>query len=264
MGTNRLLKYGEAPQLDGLGSMRQGVNTSSGVFTGQTDYSAFGEVIGGNNTGASQSVYQWQAQSGYRMDGGSGGGGDCGLVKVGARYYDPAVGRFTSRDSDITQSAYVYCNGDPVNCNDPSGHSFRVNGWAAIGGFIGLAIGIAVVVAVASLLPAFAVIVGASEIFAATGITGGLVSAAFSLAGAAVGGDAAEVQDEQDKIDEEYKDPREPVAPKGGIPGSVGGGSVGDPGSVTSQGPTVGTTMILEPPSPEEIQQILQNAGYGR
>ncbi len=120
--------------------MRQGVNTSSGVFTGQTDYSAFGEVIGGNNTGASQSVYQWGAQSGYRMDGGSGGGGDCGLVKVGARYYDPAVGRFTSRDSDITQSAYVYCGGDPINHTDPSGHSwlssiFKGIGKAVIGVF---------------------------------------------------------------------------------------------------------------------------------
>ncbi len=115
---------------------------SSGTYTGQTDYSAFGEVIGGNNTGASQSVYQWGAQSGYRMDGGSGGGGDCGLVKVGARYYDPAVGRFTSRDSDMGQelsaipnlagllddlpalghNAYGYCGGDPVNATDPSGH----------------------------------------------------------------------------------------------------------------------------------------------
>ncbi len=101
--------------------MRQGVNTSSGVFTGQTDYSAFGEVVGGNNTGASQSVYQWGAQSGYRMDGGSGGGGDCGLVKVGARYYDPAVGRFTSRDSDVAEPAYAYCWGDPINFTDDSG-----------------------------------------------------------------------------------------------------------------------------------------------
>jgi len=72
VGTNRLAKHGEALQLDGLGSMRQGLNMSNGTYTGQTDYSAFGEVIGGSNTGASQSVYQWQAQSGYRMDGASG------------------------------------------------------------------------------------------------------------------------------------------------------------------------------------------------
>ena len=65
LGTNRLAKYGEAPQLDGLGSMRQGVNMNNGVFTGQADYSAFGEYIGGNNIGAFLSVYQWQMQSGY-------------------------------------------------------------------------------------------------------------------------------------------------------------------------------------------------------
>jgi len=52
LGTNRLAKHGEALQLDGLGSMRQGVDMSSGTYTGQTDYSAFGEVIGGSNTGA--------------------------------------------------------------------------------------------------------------------------------------------------------------------------------------------------------------------
>ncbi len=103
--------------------MRQGLNMSNGTYTGLADYSAFGEVIGGNNTGASQSVYQWGAQSGYRMDGSSGGGGDCGLVKVGARYYDPAVGRFTSRDSDIAEPAYLYCWGDPINLTDDDGHS---------------------------------------------------------------------------------------------------------------------------------------------
>jgi len=65
LGTNRLAKYGEAPQLDSLGSMRQGVNMNSGVFTGQAGYSASEENIGGANTVAFLSVYQWQAQSGY-------------------------------------------------------------------------------------------------------------------------------------------------------------------------------------------------------
>ncbi len=31
----------ETPQMDGLGSMRQGINMNNGVFTGQADYSAF-------------------------------------------------------------------------------------------------------------------------------------------------------------------------------------------------------------------------------
>jgi RHS repeat-associated protein len=56
------------------------------------------------------------ATSRYRDD------GDAGLILVGARYYDPAVGRFITRDTDLSQFAFVYCNGDPVNYLDPSGH----------------------------------------------------------------------------------------------------------------------------------------------
>jgi hypothetical protein len=42
--------------------------------------------------------------------------------KVGARYYDATFGRFITRDTDLSQAAYAYCNGDPVNFSDPSGH----------------------------------------------------------------------------------------------------------------------------------------------
>lgn len=38
LDTSRLAKYGEAPQLDGLGNMRQGLGQSSGTFTGRADY----------------------------------------------------------------------------------------------------------------------------------------------------------------------------------------------------------------------------------
>jgi RHS repeat-associated protein len=58
----------------------------------------------------------YAATSGYRND------GDAGLMHVGARYYDAQVGRFTSRDTFLDQKPYLYCEHDPVNAVDPSGH----------------------------------------------------------------------------------------------------------------------------------------------
>jgi uncharacterized protein RhaS with RHS repeats len=50
-------------------------------------------------------------------------------MHVGARYYDPLVGRFISADTylgDIgnpqSLNRYAYCEGDPVNHVDPTGH----------------------------------------------------------------------------------------------------------------------------------------------
>ncbi len=51
-----------------------------------------------------------------------------GLVKVGVRWYDPAIGRFLQKDPwlgtptfPLTLNAYGYCVNDPVQCVDPSG-----------------------------------------------------------------------------------------------------------------------------------------------
>ena len=75
---------------------------------------------------------------------------------VGARYYDPALGLFITRDTVLSQPAYQYCNDDPVNAVDPSGHDWRVilGGIAVAGGFflistmtfgVGVAIAIALI-----------------------------------------------------------------------------------------------------------------------
>jgi len=48
--------------------------------------------------------------------------GDAGLLHVGARYYDPQVGRFTSRDAVLGEHPYLYCEHEPVNSVDPSGN----------------------------------------------------------------------------------------------------------------------------------------------
>ena len=47
-----------------------------------------------------------------------------GLIWMGARYYDPTLGRFLSPDPisyPICLDLYNYANGDPVNYNDPDG-----------------------------------------------------------------------------------------------------------------------------------------------
>jgi RHS repeat-associated protein len=194
-GNALVRKDGETPLFDGLGSERTVTNTS-GAVQGTLTMTAFGQAVA--STGSSTDPYEFAATSGYRND------GDDGLVLDEARYYDAQTGMFISRDTYLDQLPYGYCDGNPVNKVDPNGHSFRENGWAAIGAFVGLCIGIAVVVAFApEVIVAGVVVTSASEIFASTGITGVLVSTGFSLAGGALGADAAEVQDQKD---EEAKD----------------------------------------------------------
>ena len=51
--------------------------------------------------------------------------GAAGLDLMGARYYDPAIGRFISQDplglASGSVNSYEYAGDDPVNANDPSG-----------------------------------------------------------------------------------------------------------------------------------------------
>ena len=80
--------------------------------------SAFGQTV--TSTGSSTSAYQFGATSGYRSE------GDAGLTLVGCRFYDAQVGRFITRDTYLDQKPYAYCDGDPVNATDPSGHCAAV------------------------------------------------------------------------------------------------------------------------------------------
>ena len=112
-GNALLRKDGEYPLCDGLGSARAETSSSQAVtFTVNTD--AFGNQIA--SSGSTGSSYQFAATSGYRND------GDAGLLKVGCRYYDPQLGAFTSRDTYLDQMPYLYCEHDPINAVDPSGH----------------------------------------------------------------------------------------------------------------------------------------------
>ena len=106
--------------LDGQGDERT-VTNSDQTVTGTINYDAFGNTVG--STGSSGSSYKYGATSGYQDN------GDAGLSFVAARYFDAAVGRFTTRDTYLSQKPYLYCEHDPVNLIDPSGHDWKWVSW---------------------------------------------------------------------------------------------------------------------------------------
>ena len=59
-----------------------------------------------------------------------------GLYYMNARYYDPQTGRFISQDSykgdgEDFWHAYLYCEGDPVDNTDPTGHKVKARVFAS-------------------------------------------------------------------------------------------------------------------------------------
>ena len=97
------------------------MTNSSQTVTASLTLSAFGQTVA--SSGSSTSAYQFGATSGYRSE------GDAGLTLVGCRFYDAQVGRFITRDTYLDQAPYAYCDGDPVNGVDPTGHL----NWTRIG-----------------------------------------------------------------------------------------------------------------------------------
>ncbi|GIV87203.1 MAG: hypothetical protein KatS3mg054_1232 [Chloroflexus sp.] len=94
----------------------------TGVFASSANApitDAFGDLVNGM-----QQVYDWNGAWLYRNELTETGG----LVKVGVRWYDPAVGRFLQQDpwlgsvyAPLTLNAYGYCVNDPVQMVDPTG-----------------------------------------------------------------------------------------------------------------------------------------------
>ncbi len=99
---------------DDVGSVRLVVNAATGTVMQRLDYDEFGKVIQDTNAG-------------FQPFGFAGGMYDThtGLVRLGARDYDPATGRFTIKDflrfAGRSSNLYEYAFGDPINHFDPDG-----------------------------------------------------------------------------------------------------------------------------------------------
>jgi len=103
---------------DGAGSVRQLTN-SAGVVTDEYEYDAYGNSFTKQGTTPNNYLYRGEQ---YDLD--------LGLYYLRARYYNPATGRFMSRDPEegvptdpASLHKYLYVGGDPVRWVDPSGHS---------------------------------------------------------------------------------------------------------------------------------------------
>ncbi|MFI9387453.1 RHS repeat-associated core domain-containing protein [Kutzneria sp. NPDC052558] len=107
-------------------------DTTLSALSGTTAYSPFGQVTA--HTGDTGNV-------GYQGDWTDPG---TGKVDMGARWYDPTSGAFTSRDSmslgaqpSGNANRYLYANSDPVNATDPTGNF----GWGSVWKYAKKAVG---------------------------------------------------------------------------------------------------------------------------
>jgi len=115
---------------DGLGSTRQ-LTDSSGAITDSYIYEGFGNCVYSSGTTVNPYLFTGEQQN-----------LTTGLVYLRARYYDPSIGRFISRDPILSPRVkpegqfwftlllanqpqrlhpYLYCMNNPINYIDPSG-----------------------------------------------------------------------------------------------------------------------------------------------
>jgi RHS repeat-associated protein len=117
---------------DGLGSVRQ-LADAQGYLVQRYEYGPFGEMLVSEGQRTNSLRYtgeQWDS--------------DVGLLYLRARWYDPATGRFTTRDPfpglaalPQTQHPYVYGLNNPINLTDHSGEIVPILIAVGIGAAIG-------------------------------------------------------------------------------------------------------------------------------
>jgi RHS repeat-associated protein len=133
-----ILKQGRTYRIiaDQRGSPRLVVDTDTGVVVQRMDYDVWGQVLVDTNPG-----FQPFGFAGGLYD------PDTGLTRFGARDYDAATGRWTSKDplgfNAGDTNLYRYVGNDPVNWIDPTGeipHMVAVRiGMAIFGAGLGFA-----------------------------------------------------------------------------------------------------------------------------
>jgi RHS repeat-associated protein len=106
---------------DFRGSVRLVVDATTGAVAQRLDYDEFGRV-------------QLDTNPGFQPFGFAGGlyDPDTGLVRFGARDYDPYVGQWTARDPILFEGGdtnlYRYASSDPINFVDPTGLDIWIEG----------------------------------------------------------------------------------------------------------------------------------------
>jgi RHS repeat-associated protein len=124
---------------DHVGSVRLVVDAATGAIAQRLDYDAWGRVTADTNPG-----FQPFGFAGGLYD------PDTGLTRFGARDYDAATGRWTTKDprgfAGGQTNLYAYVGGDPVNLGDPEGEAVPLLFYFFLGAFVG-AIGGTVVLA---------------------------------------------------------------------------------------------------------------------
>lgn len=104
---------------DGLGSTRA-LTGGSGQVTARYSYDVFGAVR--SSSGLSSTAFKF---AGEQTD------DEIGLIYLRARYYDPSLGRFITKDrrggrelQTQTLNRYIYAQNNPVNVIDPTGEGW--------------------------------------------------------------------------------------------------------------------------------------------
>jgi RHS repeat-associated protein len=127
---------------DHLGAPRLLVNSTTGAVGQRLDLDEWGRVTADSGVG-------------FQVFGFAGGiyDPDTGLVRFGARDYDPVVGRWTSKDpirfESGESSLYRYVGNDPTNRTDPAGLSDAVGTLSNIGP-VGRAAALAIMAGIAA------------------------------------------------------------------------------------------------------------------
>jgi RHS repeat-associated protein len=117
---------------DALGStilITDGAGAAAATYT----YDTWGNT--NTATGALAATNPWRYATGYTDT--------SGLVKLGTRNYNPAIGRFTQQNpARQGDNLYIYAGDDPTIFNDPSERSSFGNFLAEVGGGLaGIAVG---------------------------------------------------------------------------------------------------------------------------
>ena len=175
---------------------------------------------------------------------------ESGTIYLRARYYDPTIGRFISRDSvtgentdPLSLNLYTYCHNNPIIGTDPSGHIPR---W--LKNTLKVAAGVAVI---GGLAVATAVTGGAAAVVAGAALSGAIAGGA---SGAVIGTIGGAIENGWDG------------ALDGAVDGFLSGAIIGGATGALSSGVNIarGTTQIVGKAHGTILHKIASNMEAGK